>query len=382
MRLELESRLGRVLVRAAQFPFAIWTAALVLAGVGVLFIHSATQGGEFDGQEAKQAVAVLVLCVVAGVAAFLPRARVLRYAGAVYVVVLVALLLIPVFGVTINGARRWFAIGGMTFQPTEFMKPALILVLAHWLRFKSQAGFVDGVGVPMLLTFLPMVIIVRQPDLGSALSLLPVMFVMCYGAGARARTLLLIVFLGGVCLLAVFPFLHAYQKERIFVWLSAQSGMSSAERRAAGYHLYQSLIAVGSGGLFGGGLFEGLQNRFDFLPYRSTDFLFAVVAEETGFVGATTLVVGYLAFCMWILQAAAAIRDRFGRLLATGVAAMFATHLFIHVGVCTGLLPPTGLPLPLLSYGRSSLAGAWMSLGLVAHALVRRQRNLAGDMYL
>lgn len=382
MRLEVESRVERVAAIFDDFPLVTWLLALVLGGVGVLFVHSATlEVGEFQGQATKQAVAIAILAAVAVPLSFASRRGFLALAGPLYVLVLLALVLVPFLGVTINGARRWFSVGGTTIQPTEFMKPVLVLMLARYLRFRSCAGFWQGVGVPLLLTLAPMWLMVRQPDLGSALSLLPVLFAMCYAGGARPRALIALAVLGLCCLVASYPLLHAYQKERILVWLQ-QSSMSPADRLGAGYHLWQSLIAVGSGGLTGSGLFEGVQNRYDFLPYRSTDFLFAVVAEETGFLGGSLLVGVYLTFCMVILGSAIRIRDRFGRLLVVGVAALFATHLFIHVGVCTGLLPPTGLPLPLLSYGRSSVAGAFLALALAGHALVARQRNLSGDMYL
>ena len=382
VRLEVVSRLDRLRGFFAGFPFVEWGLALAIGAIGVVFIHSATLDDEnFAGQAPRHAAALVALALLMAPVAYLPRARLLRAAWLVYCGAVVMLALVPVFGVTINGAKRWFRVAGTSIQPTELLKPALILVLARWLRFRSKAGFVESVGVPLALTVVPFLLMVRQPDLGSALSLLPVLLAMCWVSGARARTLIAIAVLGVLCLVAVFPALHGYQKERILVWL-AQSEMSQVQRSGAGYHLWQSLVAVGSGGLTGSGLFEGLQNRFDFLQYRSTDFLFAVVAEETGLVGGLTMIAVYLGFCILMLRRAARIRDRFGRLLAAGVAAYFATHLFIHVGVCTGLLAPTGLPLPLLSYGRSSLIGAWAALALFAHASLQRERNLSGDMFL
>ena len=211
--------------------------------------------------------------------------------------------------------------------------------------------------------------------------MLPILFGMCWVAGARALHLIAIASLGVLGLFAVLPFLQGYQQERIAIWL-AQADLSPAELRGAGYQLTQSLIAIGSGAWSGDGLFEGLQNRYDFLPYRSTDFIFSVVAEETGFRGSIAFIGLYSGFSLAILAYAFRIRDRVGRLLAAGVATYFATHLFIHVGVCIGLLPPTGLPLPLMSYGRSSVASAFCCLALVAHAGTRRSRELSEDAML
>ncbi|MFQ5504166.1 MAG: FtsW/RodA/SpoVE family cell cycle protein [Planctomycetota bacterium] len=383
MLLEGRSRLGRLGSLLARFPLSVWFLALLLGGIGVVFIHSTTLGSEsFAGQDRKQAVVMLVLPLVLAPLAFLPRSKVLNAAWLAYGAVLLTLVLLPFAGTTINGARRWFVVvPGLTLQPSEFMKPALVLMLAHYLRFRARAGFVEGIGVPLLLTLVPAALMVRQPDLGSALSLLPVLFAMCYAGGAKGRTLFALGVSGVVGFALLFPFLHHYQQDRILVWFN-QGRMSPEDRLGPGYHLYQSLVSVGAGGLLGSGLFQGLQNLNDFLPYRSTDFLFAVIAEETGFLGATTVIGIYLGLCLLILRHAAGIRDRFGRLLATGIGVLLATQLFIHAGVCTGLLPTTGLPLALLSYGRSSVTASWLSLALFAHAVVGRQRTVARDMYL
>lgn len=376
------SKLERLRVVLRDFPIKTFGLAILLSCIGLLFIHSVSFDNEESfGQDRKQALALVLLLAFAVPVAYLRRGRILSAAWPLYLLVLLALFLLPLLGVTINGARRWYRITSMTIQPAEFIKPALVLVLARYLRFKSQGGLVEGVLVPAALTLLPMLLLVRQPDLGSALSLLPVLFAMCYAAGARGRTLLILAVLGIVCLTLLFPFLHDYQKSRILVWLH-QDQMSVVQRLGPGYHLVQSLIAVGSGGLTGDGLFEGVQNRFDFLPYRSTDFVFSVLAEETGFLGSSAVLFLYCGLAVFILIQAASIRDRFGRLLATGIGVHFATHLLIHVGVCTGALPTTGLPLPLLSYGRSSVTAAWIALALFAHALLQREHNLAKDRYL
>lgn len=382
MRLEVESRVARYAGVFAGFPFGLWILALVVSGIGVLFIHSATLASEeFHGQSVKQSVAILACATGAIPLAMFSRAWLLRHAFVLFSLAVLALLLLPWFGVTINGARRWYAFGSATIQPTEFAKPLLVLVLARWLRLRSRGGFGEAVFVPILITMLPLCLTLRQPDLGSALSMLPILFAMSWVAGARPLHLVSIAVIGVLGLIAVLPLLQGYQLERIAIWLG-QNDLSSAESRGAGYQLVQSLIAIGSGGWAGDGLFEGLQNRYDFLPYRSTDFVFAVIAEETGFRGSLLFVALYSGFSLVILAYAYRIRDRFGRLLAAGVAAYFATHLFIHVGVCTGLLPPTGLPLPLMSYGRSSVAGAWIALALVAHACMRRPRELSEDAVL
>ncbi|MCB9890548.1 MAG: FtsW/RodA/SpoVE family cell cycle protein [Planctomycetes bacterium] len=379
MRLEVESRIARFAGVFVGFPWYVFVLAFVLAGVGFVFVHSATIGSDdFAGQDSKQAMAIVVCGAIAIGLSFVPRAFALSNAFVLFALVLTALALLPWFGVTLNGARRWYGIGSATIQPTEFAKPILVLALARWLRLKSHGGFVDVVLIPLILTLLPMYLTLRQPDLGSALSMLPILFAMSWVAGARPLHLFATIALGALGLVAVLPFLQSYQLERIAIWLG-QDHLTPAEWRGPGYQLMQSLIAIGSGGVSGDGLFEGLQNRYDFLPYRSTDFLFAVICEETGFRGAMTVILLYTFFSLSIVACAYRLRDRFGRLLAAGVATYFAAHLFIHVGVCTGLLPPTGLPLPLLSYGRSSVASAWFALALVGHAATAKPRDLSED---
>lgn len=384
MRLERTRRWQRVREWFDGFPFLVWMWAFLLGGIGVVFIYSATFRIEDRmGMASKQAMVLAILPIVAGLLAFARRRRVLDLAWPAFFVAITALVLLLFYGKTINGARRWFRIGSLSLQPSEFVKPIMILVLARYLRFEVGGRFVKGILVPLGLTMLPMLLMVRQPDLGSALALLPVTFAMAYVAGARGRSLIALAILGFVFLLVLFPFLHDYQKDRILVWWNqGVEKPDSMQLLGAGYHLQQSKIAVGSGGLIGDGLFQGLQNRYDYLPYRSTDFLFSVVAEETGFLGSSLLILLYTGFCAWIFKLGSTIRDRFGRLLAVGVGTYFLTHLWIHVGVTTGLLPTTGLPLPLLSFGRSSVSAAWLALGLLGHALLQRERNLSRDRYL
>ncbi|MEZ5990438.1 MAG: FtsW/RodA/SpoVE family cell cycle protein [Planctomycetota bacterium] len=382
MILDRRTRLESLRALLAGFPVVVWLQALLLSGLGLVFIHSATLYVEDgSGATARQALALVFVPGLAAALAYLGRRRVLDLAPVLYVLVLLMLVALLFYGAKINGARRWFRLGPLSLQPSEFVKPALILMLARLLRFETEGRLLRGLIVPLGLTLVPMLLMARQPDLGSALALLPVTLAMAWVGGVRGRNLAVVVLGFAVLTFVLFPFLHGYQKERILVWLD-QAHMTGTQAHGAGYHLQQSLIAVGSGGVFGDGLFEGIQNRYDFLPYRETDFLFSVVAEETGLLGGGLLVLLYSGLCIAIFWLGAGIRDRFGRLIAAGVGVYFLTHLAIHVGVTTGLLPTTGLPLPRLSYGRSSTTAAWLALALFAHALVHRERNLSRDRYL
>jgi rod shape determining protein RodA len=292
----------------------------------------------------------------------------------------------------INGSRRWFNVLGFSLQPSEFAKIAVILALASWLRFRDKAKTVDGLFVPIVITAVPVALVFLQPDLGSSLVFWPILLAMCYAAGTPVRSLAGLVAVGAALLvLAWFTVLHDYQRTRVEVWAthfswSDPEQMTSGERRdmqemlrGDGYQPWQALIAIGSGGVSGHGYLQGPQSRFDFLPYRAGDYVFAVVAEETGFLGAFGLVILHLGLVLLLLGIARRTRERFGRLLAVGVAAWLGTQALLHVAVCAWLLPATGLPMPFVSQGGSGTIAAWIGVALAVNVGARREPVLASD---
>lgn len=364
------------------------TCALLLCGI--VFIGSATQDDpQFSNQPGRQAL--FVVCGV-GIGFFLllvHYARLMRAAWLLYGVSVLALLGLPFFAPVINGARRWYSLPGFSIQPSEFAKLAVVLALAALLRFKSRARTFEGLIVPMLVAAVPAVLILRQPDLGSSLVFAPMLLAMCFVAGASGRSIVLVVVLALlVGVVAYFTSLHGYQRARIDTWLGHWSWTeerihSDGKVRDVianhGYQSWQALIAMGSGGLTGFGLGQGPQNRYDFLPYRSEDYIFAVVGEEAGWLGCLLVMGLALAIVFGILSIALRTRERFGRLVCVGVATWIGTQAIIHVAVCAWLVPATGLPFPGLSYGGSStmatLLGVVMCLGIGA----RPEPVLAGD---
>ena len=363
------------------------TAALCLCGL--VFIGSATADDpQFANQQGRQAL--FVACAFGiGFFVLLPHyVHVLRASWLVYGVAVAALAGLPFFAPELNGARRWYALPGFSVQPSEFAKLAVVLALAALLRFKSRARTFDGLIVPMLVAAVPALLVLRQPDLGSAMVFGPVLLAMCYAAGAPARSIVAVLLVGvGVAVLAYLELLHDYQKERIAVWLQHWGWDDAALRthdvrevlRGPGFQPWQALIALGGGGLTGFGIGEGPQNRYDFLPYRSEDYLFAVVGEEIGWIGGVavlglvaTLVGGLLALAM-------RTRERFGRLVAVGVAAWIGAQTLVHVAVCGWLVPATGLPMPLLSYGGSSSLATLLGIAICLNIGARREPILAAD---
>lgn len=367
-----------------ELDWHILLLVFVLVVLGILFIHSATQDdeSEFAGQATTQAWFVLPSTAVLLFFLLVPYMSLRRWAPLFYAASLGLLLLLPFLGVSLNNARRWLSIAGIQVQPSEFMKLGLLLLLARWFEPRTRPTRWQGLIAPGLLTALPMVLILKEPDLSSALVLVPLMFGVCYAAGGRLRWILITVIAGAALFAALWALdlLHAYQVDRIRVWWE-QRDMPREMRLGAGYHLHQSKIAIGQGGLWGMGYLQGLQNYFDFLPYRSTDFIFSVLAEEMGLVGGLLFLFLYGLLIVQLFGIAGRTRERFGRLLATGVALLFATQLFMHVAVCTGIMPPTGLTLPLISYGRSSLLTSFAALGLALNVGMRRVRVLTPDAY-
>ncbi|MEM7205886.1 MAG: FtsW/RodA/SpoVE family cell cycle protein [Planctomycetota bacterium] len=370
-----------------------WVAllALTVALIGGLFIRSATlEDPRFGSLAAKQAL-VLLIAAGSGVGLILvPYPRLLRRAWWLYAVALAALLLLPWFGIVINGARRWYRLPGFYVQPSELAKLAVIVALAAWLRFKSKATTLDGLLLPALIAGVPAFLVLRQPDLGSSLVFGPILLAMCFVAGAPLRSLLVLSGLAAVALVCSYFVLHDYQRTRVDVWLQhftwTDDNLGRADVQAAlrgyGFQPWQALIAIGSGGMAGFGLEQGPQNRYGFLPYRFDDYIFAVVCEESGLLGALGLLGLQGCLVAGLLRIAARTRERFGRLLVVGVATYLGTQSLVHAAVCTWLIPATGLPMPLVSYGGSSTLVAVWAVALALNVSARREPVLASDGYL
>ena len=366
-------------LRWARVPWWILGVAVLLSVGGVAFLHSTSSSTpKLAGQDERQLLFLVAGLGVFAVTFMTPLGAVRARAGLIYAGALLALVGLAFFGSRVNGAQSWYRFGSFALQPSEFAKLAMIVALAGYLRFRSGAGAAEGVLVPLLLAAVPAGLVLRQPDLGSALVFFPVMLAMSYAAGVPGRRVLGIVAAGLALFVAAIPFLHGYQRQRIAVWWN-QGALTSGDLAGPAYQPHQSLIAVGSGGWTGAGFARGPQNQLDFLPYRSVDYIFSVVAEETGFVGALAVLMGFLAVVIGLLAAAARVRERFARLCVVGVAAWIGTQVFIHVSVCTNLLPTTGLTLPFFSAGGSSLVAVFAGLGLALNAVGRMERVLARD---
>jgi rod shape determining protein RodA len=381
--------------RRRRVSWPLWLAVLGLALVGAAFIHSAKPGTDASAWYQLFAVRQLVWYTMGlGVAVLIcvtDYRTLTRYAVVGYWIMigLLVLVLIPSIGAFRLGARRWIDLGFFQLQPSEFAKIAFILVQAHFLsrspeELRSGVVFMKSIG----MTLLPFVLILKEPDLGSALVFLPVGIVMLAVAGTPPRFLWRLsaaVGVGALLLLADILFappgwrlpLEDYQRRRLWVYFGrdfAADKASEAERQKArlqqrndSYNVQQALISVGSGGLWGRGWRQGQQIALGYLPraVAHNDFIFSVIAEEKGFLGSLIVVTLYAVILFSGIRIAGQARDRLGRLLAVGVVTLLFTHVFVNIGMNIRLMPVTGIPLPLLSYGGSSVLCSLIATGLL-----------------
>jgi len=329
----------------------------------------------------RQGIWIFLGLILMAVVIYFPYHELKKHSRKIYVFNLVMLASVLVLGHEAMGAQRWIQLGPFAFQPSEFAKVFMIICLAGYLssregklyRFRDLLPCFVYVGVPMLL-------VLKQPDLGTSLVFVAILFGMLYAAGARP--VLLTGILGSGVILAVgsvwahlkygtwIP-LHDYQLARLTIFLDPWKDF-----QGAGYHMIQSQIAIGSSGLTGKGFLRGTQSLGQFLPIPESDFIFSVLSEQFGFLGALLLLSLYFLLLYRVLKIAREARDTFGMLLAVGVASMFSFHILVNTGMTMGIMPVTGLPLPLFSYGGSNMIANLLSLGLVLNVCIHREKIL------
>jgi rod shape determining protein RodA len=278
----------------------------------------------------------------------------------------------------VRSARRWIELGPFRIQPSEFMKLALVLALARYLRFRSSYRHWRGLVAPFLLTIVPMFLILFQPDLGTLLMLLPVLLAMLFVAGARLRHLLSVLVVGGAVMPVFYLYgMQPYQRERIQV-LFRQNTTDEAWQMDQGYQLRQSKIALGTGGLTGTGYGEGIFVQYrDLLPEEHNDFIFAIIGHQWGLLGGVLVILAYGVIVLCGLEVATVTNDPFGRLVAIGIVVMIAAQALLNICMNIGLAPITGMPLPFVSAGGSSLWANFLGLGLLVNVAQRRPLLIA-----
>ena len=366
--------------RGSRRPdFVLVGAITALSALGALMIYSASVGrtvgvGFGSSPDAQRQLVFVVVGAVVFAVVSLIEERPMRLAAPVVYLAVLGLLLVVLtpIGTEVRGAQRWLQLGTFQLQASEFAKPALILSLAALLGSDPDEQLPWRRIVQATALLIPLVALVAvQPDLGTTVVFLFVAPVMLFMAGASLRQLGGALLAGAAGLLVaiqtgLFSF-HDYQIARLTAFLDSSSDLATLN-----YNQFQSKITIGSGGLFGKGLFEGDQTNLSFVPHQTTDFIFTAVGEQLGFLGAA-IVIGLFAVVVWrLLMIAATANSRFGRLLATGVAGVVAFHVFVNIGMTVGMLPVTGLPLPFMSQGGSSFIAMMAAVGLVHSFKIHR----------
>ncbi len=349
-----------------DYDWGLWAVALALALFGLFVLGSAAPS---TGYVLRQGLWLVLALVFAGALQLLSKPRLFRLAPWLYLLSVVLLLAVLFVGREINGARAWFVFGPLRFQPSEFAKLALALMLARVLAARPLHRIWDY-PLPLLVAALPILLTAAEPDLGGAMVMAAMTAGMFFARGMPWRHLVLSALtLAALFPTVIWPRLLPHQKERILTALNP-----SRDPLGSGFQVIQSMIAVGSGGLGGKGYRQGTQSQLGFVPFRHTDFIFAVVAEEMGFVGALGLLLAYGVLFWRLVALAFSLPHLEDRLLVAGVFSMLAFQVLVNVGVTLGVAPVTGITLPFVSYGGTSLVTVMLAVGLVE--LVYRDRLL------
>jgi rod shape determining protein RodA len=350
-----------------NWPFLLLIATITSFGVAALY---SVAGGALEPWASRHVVRFCLGLALLFAVAVSDIRWWLRAAYPLYLVALVLLALVMVIGVESGGAKRWLGYGELSFQPSEMMKIALILALARYYQWlpPEKVSWPHALLIPLAMIGAPVLLALAQPDLGTAMLFAVVGSGLLFLAGVSW-----IYYLGGIVgVIVVLPHiwerLHDYQKERVLTFIDPER-----DPLGSGYHILQSKIAIGSGGLMGKGFMQGTQAQLNFLPEKHTDFIFTMFAEEMGFIGAVCLLALYLLVLLFIAYMALRCRSTFARLVAAGIGLCLFTYVFINVAMVTGLVPVVGVPLPLVSYGGTSMVTMMVGLGFVLNAHVNRQ---------
>jgi rod shape determining protein RodA len=344
----------------------------VIGAYGLVTVYSATHGRletHLDDLYLKQIYWFCAGLVLMAMATLIDYQSLSRGSYLLLVLGIFLLLAVFMFGRVAFGARRWLVFGPVSVQPSEMVKVFLVLSFARYFTETRRAGglWLRDLLIPIVMLVVPFVLVAKQPDLGTALVLFFVACTLIFASGFPLKILLSLTGVGLIALPIGWVFLKDYQKVRVITLLNPDF-----DPLGAGYHSWQSKIAIGSGGFWGKGFLAGTQSGLNFLPEKHTDFIFAVFAEEWGFVGTAALLVLYMVLILRGLSIAYTSKDRLGSLIATGVVAMLSIYILFNIGMTVGLTPVVGLPLPLFSYGGSSMLATMVAVGLLLNIRMRR----------
>lgn len=354
-----------------------WALALVLVvGIAGLAMLYSAAGGHIRPWASAQGIRFAAGLVAMLIIAVIPIQFWLKYAYLFYGGAIAMLIIVEVMGHIGMGAQRWVSVGGVMLQPSELGKLAVILALSryfHRMPPLKHPGLLHLIP-PILMVAIPAALILKQPNLGTTTIVVAVGGWIAFAAGVRMRYFITVMVIVLAALPVAWELMHDYQRQRVMTFLNPE-----ADPLGAGYNITQSMIAIGSGGVFGKGFMEGSQGQLDFLPEKQTDFIFTMTAEEFGFFGGMLVIAAYSALVIYAIAVSTRCRHLFGTLVAQGVAAMLCLHMTINIAMVMGLIPVVGIPLPLMSYGGSVMIAAMIGFGLLFNVWVHRDEKLRGS---
>jgi len=359
-----------------EFNWGLLLVICCVAAIGLAMLYSAAKGS-WDPWAVRQGWRFLACIAVLFIVAMTDARLWLRFAYHIYAICLGLLIAVELAGTIGGGSQRWLLIGNFNLQPSEVMKIGIVLALARYFQGQSYEDLGNPLNliVPVLMVLAPTVLVMKQPDLGTAMILMAVGGGMFLMAGVRWWKFGVVSVLGLVGIVLGWFYgldlLKPYQKERILTFFDPER-----DPTGAGYHIIQSKIAVGSGGLTGKGFMEGSQSQLDYLPEKQTDFIFTMLAEEQGLLGGLTVIGLYLVMLIYGYAIALSARSQFGRLLAVGVTINFFLYMFINMAMVMGLMPVVGVPLPLISYGGTALLTVMVGFGLLISVSIHREMRV------
>ena len=340
---------------------------IILFLIGLAALYSISNG-DFNSWPLKHSQRFMLGLIVFFTVILFDLRIIFGYAYVIFFLSIISLVIIPFFGIESNGATRWINIAGISLQPSEFVKYTLILALAKYFHsINNDSSFIKTLIIPLIITIVPVLLVITQPDLGTALIILLGGISLFWISGLNYKYFIVGVFSILCSLPVLWQYLKDYQKDRVLTFFNPER-----DPLGNGYHIMQSKIALGSGGIFGKGYMEGTQSHLNFLPEMQTDFIFTMLGEEFGFIGTLILLFIYAALIMISIRLALKSRSLFSKYLSLGVCNVFFIYVFVNIGMVTGLLPVVGVPLPFISYGGSSMLAVMFGFGLLMNCYINR----------
>mgnify|MGYP006251550791 FL=1 len=352
-------------LQSINYPLLGLIITLFFVGLAALYSIS---NGDFNSWPLKHSQRFILGLIIFFLVIFFDLRLIFGYAYVIFFLSIISLVIIPFFGIESNGATRWINIAGISLQPSEFVKYTLILALAKYFHsINNDSSFIKTLIIPLIITIVPVFLVITQPDLGTALIILLGGISLFWISGLNYKYFIVGVFSILCSLPVLWQYLKDYQKDRVLTFFNPER-----DPLGNGYHIMQSKIALGSGGIFGKGYMEGTQSHLNFLPEMQTDFIFTMLGEEFGFIGTLLLLLIYAALIMISIRLALKSRSLFSKYLSLGVCNVFFIYVFVNIGMVTGLLPVVGVPLPFISYGGSSMLAVMFGFGLLMNCYINR----------